>query len=505
MTTPTISPSRSTGRWWTPASSSAVQASWTGRRRRDRQERPGEDLRHRRPAPAPRRATRLRKSRSVTMPGGSVRDEDRRDPLVAHHLGGLADRDVRRRPRPAAGPSCQDLAGEVAAGRCATGDCVEARPEALREPDREVTGEPRVGEELRNAAPGSRYATRSSSTTTSSVASRVRSEVYPKISPPRAPGRLPFALEAHRALADDVQVAQRLAARRRERVPAGWKPRRRARAASSKSLAAEPAKGGVERRYTAGSMGSHLASRERPAGLHEKSGLVVVGRLLLPAPDRPERLLEPAPLDARRSPRAPPVRRAAARRMAPELGAEPEPEQEPVRLVTAACDPPSPSARRGERAVEPVEGAPAGSARLERIAARQEDDRRDPLPLEVDAWRIRQPEQEVPGRLNASACREPGTAGRAGARGARQSAASSGARSSSPPTRRKSKKGAASCGRRPSMHPRLRGTHPDSVPCQRRGHLIRRAGREPRRLEVGRRPARRGAWNQSARPAPSSA
>ena len=85
VTRPRISPSRTTGRWWTLASRSTVQASCTGIEPstvltgRERTRATGVS------GPSPWARTRTRKSRSVTMPGVSPRtmtDETRCSTMV---------------------------------------------------------------------------------------------------------------------------------------------------------------------------------------------------------------------------------------------------------------------------------------------------------------------------------------------------------------------------------------------------------------------------------------
>jgi hypothetical protein len=122
VTTPTSSPRRSTGRWWTPASRSAVHAWYTGV--------PAGTVRSGRVTTAPTRVsgpspsarTRPRKSRSVTIPGGSprTRTEDARASRIARAasatVASAATHTGGRRTRRSTG-------SERSAWNVATGEC----------------------------------------------------------------------------------------------------------------------------------------------------------------------------------------------------------------------------------------------------------------------------------------------------------------------------------------------------------------------------------------------
>ncbi len=148
---------------------------------------------------------------------GRIRpDEDRRDALLPHDSGRLADRGVRlhpdRRPADELIHPDREIGLEGRDRRL-----LEARPEPLREPDGEVARELRVGEEpvedlggqpireevfLRDDVEGGRLGDEGGV-----------SEDLPLLDDLE---RLAAPVEAHRPLADDVQVLQRLPAGLRE-------------------------------------------------------------------------------------------------------------------------------------------------------------------------------------------------------------------------------------------------------------------------------------------------
>ena len=132
-----------------------------------------------------------------------------------------AHRRVRRRPRPRGRRTSCPTSSESPAWNVATGDVLEARLEPLREPAREVAGEARVARAAAGTrAPGAGTRARSSSTVTSSVASPGDERgVAEELALLEDLERLPVALEPDRALADDVEVPERLAAGAHEPGP----------------------------------------------------------------------------------------------------------------------------------------------------------------------------------------------------------------------------------------------------------------------------------------------
>src|SRR6266511_2392460 len=178
---------------------------------------------------------------------------------------------------------------------------------------------------------------------------------------------------------------------RTSQVPAGWNATSTVVATASKNAAGSASKGGVARSQAMGSM-------EAKGQRSEEVRPVVIPGPLLPAADGAERLLEPAPLDGgeRREPHD--GGRLLPLREHPELVAEPEPEEEPVRLRDALERGlrQEPGLRRG---LEPVDRRARAGAHLQPVAAREEDDREDPVRLEIDARVAAQAQPEQRRRL----------------------------------------------------------------------------------------------------------